>query len=425
MKRVSSGVTFNNIHRKYWRIGNKYYDLEPWLDRHPGGRKVLELARDRFDDCTYAFEAHHPDFKKARLMLKKYEVEGLVPPPYIPGTKIKYPDLCAEDSFYSTLRLKVAKYLKEAGGPGPKPECVQLFWICLALWFCCFAMVYYTGSMWAVFVNGIVGAWMGGFGHNFVHQPKYRTWAYSLDILGYSSEGWFREHNLQHHMYTNTPLDNHFDGTEPFLRVDPTKHRHWAQKWIIALLNPLALFFGTEANWFAHFVEMLKGNETPNVGKLFIPIEIAILSSRWGFWWAFAMWGVMAGTVSVYYFTIALMNHNTAGAWDIPTRNKALDWGHQQLCSSADIDVGLTFYQSIRYLWLNYHTVHHLFPMTDMSHHPHIQQLMLETAKEYKIKYECGTFWNMWLEMVYSFRNPRHLGQEIMCYPNTPMGGHM
>ena len=54
----SSGVAFKP-HPKYWRIGNKYYDLTPFLDKHPGGRQLLELARDRFEDATYAFEAHH------------------------------------------------------------------------------------------------------------------------------------------------------------------------------------------------------------------------------------------------------------------------------------------------------------------------------------------------------------------------------
>ena len=41
----------------------------------------------------------------------------------------------------------------------------------------------------------------GAFGHNWVHQPKYKHWAYlSLDTIGFSSDGWFREHVLQHHM---------------------------------------------------------------------------------------------------------------------------------------------------------------------------------------------------------------------------------
>jgi len=59
-------------------------------------------------------------------------------------------------------------------------------------------------------------------------------------------------------------------------------------------------------------------------------------------------------------------------------------------CDEASCRVSNVFvWQSIRYLWLNYHTVHHMFPHTDMSHHPAIQKIMVETAKQFGIKYNC------------------------------------
>ena len=87
---------------------------------------------------------------------------------------------------------------------------------------------------------GFVTSWLGAFGHNWVHQPRYKSWAYlSLDTIGFSSDGWFREHVLQHHMYTNTPWDNHFKGTDPFLTTDPTVKRNWVQCHLMPYLNPL------------------------------------------------------------------------------------------------------------------------------------------------------------------------------------------
>jgi cytochrome b involved in lipid metabolism len=76
---MSQGVAFRP-HPKYWRINNKYYDLTPFLDKHPGGRQVVELARDRFEDATYAFEAHHYNQKKVRAILNKYEVTDVQVP---------------------------------------------------------------------------------------------------------------------------------------------------------------------------------------------------------------------------------------------------------------------------------------------------------------------------------------------------------
>ena len=148
----------------------------------------------------------------------------------------------------------------------------HLMQVITTLWFLGFATLVYTGSFLAAFANGVIGAWLGGFGHNFVHQPKYRVYGYTLDLLGFSSEGWYREHNLQHHMYTNTPLDNHFLGTEPFIKCNPRTERTWLQKWIGAYLNFALIFFGTEGNYIAHFVDMLKGDKcTLIMPSLMIP----------------------------------------------------------------------------------------------------------------------------------------------------------
>ena len=37
--KMSSGVAFKP-HPRYWLIGGKWYDLEPFVDKHPGGRKM-------------------------------------------------------------------------------------------------------------------------------------------------------------------------------------------------------------------------------------------------------------------------------------------------------------------------------------------------------------------------------------------------
>ena len=65
--------------RGLWSIDGKAYDLTPFLDRHPGGRRVLELARGE-RDCTPSFESYHAlaDLDSIRKMLAKYEVK---PPP--------------------------------------------------------------------------------------------------------------------------------------------------------------------------------------------------------------------------------------------------------------------------------------------------------------------------------------------------------
>lgn len=415
--KMSSGVAFKP-HPRYWLIGGKWYDLEPFVDKHPGGRKMLLDARDRFDDCTFVFEAHHVNYTRARAVLKKYQVEGynesegkasLVEGKY-------HVKLLDDDAFYSVLRRRVHVYLKENGGPGPTFECVALFWAVLAAYLALWASLLQTGSVLAVFGLILVGAPLGGFGHNWVHMPEYRNWALVLDALGFSSEQWIREHNLQHHMYTNTEKDNHFKGTDPFLVTDPTVERNFFQRVITPRLTPVVLSFGMWGNYLIHTLALLKGEENFSIGKIFLPLEVTLLVYTQGWQYGLSIAFVMYGTVAVIYFTYALMNHNAEKCVDVARRNKSADFGIAQLNSSADWAVGCSFLGSLPYLWLNYHTVHHLFPNVCMSKHPGIQKIMLETIKEFDVEYHTSDVTTLYREMKRTFAKPHSLQMQLDVY---------
>jgi len=397
------------------------------LNKHPGGKDVLLLVRDRFEDCTFAFEAHHVNYQRARAIIRKYEVsdqvveaEGLMcrPKGYHDESLTEPPKLLGDEAFYSVLRRRAADYLRKVGYPdgGPTLHCKVLNWVVFASWCASFFMMYHTG--WKVFalLTGLLASWVGAFGHNWVHQPKYKLWAYlTLDCIGFSSDGWYREHNLQHHMFTNTPWDNHFKGTDPFLVTDPTVERNWCQSKLFPYLHPLLLGFGLYANYCAHLVELIKGREVVSVGKLLLPGQIALLMYKWG-GWGFALHVISSFVLGNYYFTIALINHNTTHTLDTDERNKSQDWAVAQLHSSADWSVNCSFLSAGRWLWLNFHTVHHLFPLVDFSHHPAIQGLLVETCKEFGIKYECAGIGTLYLQMLCSWRKPLSHMQKILVY---------
>merc|ERR1719324_1771995 len=108
------------------------------------------------------------------------------------------------------------------------------------------------------------------------------------------------------------------------------------------------------------------------------------------------------------------MNHNAEHCMDVAARNRARDWGEAQLQSSADWGVHLSFYSAWRYLWLNYHTVHHLFPRIDFSHHQQIQAILIRTCDEFNVKYHASTFSGIYREMIHSFANPLSLMEEVI-----------
>lgn len=218
-------------------------------------------------------------------------------------------------------------------------------------------------------------------------------------------------------MYTNTPLDNHFAGTEPFIKTDPTSKRSLLQRTVIPYLHPVVLCFGLLANYTSHLSELLQGREKPNLTKLFLPLQFLLLARRWGLGLGLLLFGSQCATLGVYYFTLALMNHNSDSAADVGRRNGGECWGERQLASCAEWGCQESFLGSARYLWLNYHAVHHLFPMVDFSHHKEVQMIVLDVCRERGVKYEVGkTFWQVYLEMIDAFREPKSLFLEIAEY---------
>lgn len=427
----SSGVPFYPPSTRLWRIGGRWYDFEPFLKLHPGGAEVLRLARDRFEDSTYAFEAHHHNYAHARKVIAKYEVpapaellqrpEGaVVPGAGGDGGITTLPALLDDDAFYSVVRRRLAAHLRCVRCPagGPTRECVVFFWATFAAFVGAWGLMWASGSVAAALLFGVVAAVLGAFGHNWVHQPAYRLHSYlSLDTVGFSSTGWFREHVLQHHMYTNTPWDNHFRGTEPFLVTDPTVPRHWLQAWVMPYANPLILTFGLYGNYVDHCVNMAKGSEEWRPTKAILPLNIALVVWRWGLLRGAALTYAWTAALGLWYFTMALMNHNAEHTHDVERRNKARDWGEAQLVSSADWGVQLPFRRAWVYLWLNYHTVHHLFPRLDFSHHHAAQRILMETCAELGVRYVAADSpWEIYKQMVRSFATPRSLYKSISVY---------
>ena len=268
-------MLFHPPSKRFWRIGNGWYDLSPFLKIHPGGAEALLLARDRFEDCTYVFEAHHHDFSRARKILEQYRV----------GDATGGCALCSERSFYSILRKRVTRHLRSKHNPSgkPTPACHAFYWSIFASWVCAISLTLAYGRFSYAALSGLSGAILGAFGHNWVHQPEFRHRSrLSLDVIGLNSDTWYREHNLQHHMYTNTPFDNHFRGTDPFLITNPTVPRTWIQQNVTPFIAPAILAFGLVTNYIYHTIELVKGHEKWHISKLFFPLHACLLFGCWG-----------------------------------------------------------------------------------------------------------------------------------------------
>lgn len=84
-----------------WTIHGHEYDLQKFVQHHPGGKESILLGQGR--DCTALFESYHPfSSSTARAVLAKYSVAKV--PPQLP-----------RDAFYGVLCQRVRDRLRECG----------------------------------------------------------------------------------------------------------------------------------------------------------------------------------------------------------------------------------------------------------------------------------------------------------------------
>ena len=74
---------------------------------------------------------------------------------------------------------------------------------------------------------------------------------------------------------------------------------------------------------------------------------------------------------------------------------------------------------SIIYLFLNYHCIHHLFPLVDISHHRDIQIILMQCCKEHNVEYEVKGFIELYIEMIECFSKPQSIDMKINNYHNV------
>ena len=70
------------MNRNIWYIHGKSYNLAPFLNKHPGGRRIWEASRGR--DATALFESYHAPHAVSKDRLGAYLVDAPIPPHHQP-----------------------------------------------------------------------------------------------------------------------------------------------------------------------------------------------------------------------------------------------------------------------------------------------------------------------------------------------------
>lgn len=105
--------------KQLWWIHGKGYDLDEFVNRHPGGKEAILLGKGR--DCSALVESYHPFSSRHIKVLEKFLRPGARPSDatshnYNSNKNQKHNALGGqEDFFYELMKERVAAVLKKKG----------------------------------------------------------------------------------------------------------------------------------------------------------------------------------------------------------------------------------------------------------------------------------------------------------------------
>eukprot|EP00127_Corallochytrium_limacisporum_P003642 Clim_evm30s151 gene=Clim_evmTU30s151 len=404
-----------------WMIHGKLYDLSDFVNRHPGGRDWLLITQGT--DCTEAFESHHLDIKKVRLMLKQYEVteDSAELKAKIAGKNellhkskedtigkhesIHNSDFVGdrftfnEGEFYATVRERVYRILKRENAFGPS---MAMKFYALGFTLCFWATMIAAaakGSMALSLFAGFILVGMMGMGHNFFHQ-KDSIFLYTYDHSCLSSFEWRVTHACSHHLYPNTGIDFEVRVLEPFIVFFNNQPKSIVQSKIALFYFHFLFLLGGPLQLIARIVRIAMGEQRMRWENLIIAVELAIFmalspgGAMEGIYYFLVMhcfaiyWFISVGVV-VHHHTIAWHCHDGEETRLAGTR----DFGAHQVRATCDHSTDVSVVPAmLLYAGLNKHLIHHLFPTIDHSRFDLVHNEVLKTVREFGLRYNHATF---------------------------------
>ena len=382
-----------------WNIDGKIYDLTTFLDKHPGGRLILESCYGE-DDLTGSFESYHAmcDMKKIKTIMKQYEVG-------ICHTKI-----CTfkEDGFYNVLRNRVKNKLNN----NYKANNSLVFKVLIQtlIFLCSFVLSFYYYNnllIYRIILAVISGNFLVQIGFTSMHDASHMAISKNKhvnevicniwnSIALWDSQLWIKHHVIKHHLFTgiknNDPDLIHY---KPFIKkIKGEKCSYvlnsYYQYFIFFILLP-GSFIGQSILYNLFWVprKRLWKMSLSYYFKISIWQTFIKLFMIYSFYYSGSFAVVYSYFISLNftYCIMILPDHDT-----IETNNnklinyKDVDWGELQVRHSGNFSNN-NFIVSMLYGGINYQIEHHLFPTICHVHFEEIKPIVKDTCKEFNIPY--------------------------------------
>lgn len=433
-----------------WLVHGKWYDLNEFADKHPGGKDWIYLTKGQ--DITEAYEVHHLNSKKADAVLKKF---------YVADASESYAGRYNwdENSFYKVLKSRVCEHFlkkpKRENGLPDSGSTVGFKLLCtfaIAVHFLCF---YYmlkvlespgtflgfdltsslsgaapgagTGSLAALWIQaslpllsvlcaGILAGFtlqpFHGIGHNALHM-KDNIWMYAYDFCGWKHHRHRVSHDLSHHLFPNTLIDiEHPEPTSYVFQMNAHRNSPW-----VIFMGPLWMWSGPLRDILSLWRELITSAEPFRFEYLFNMIQCLLCmvfgshgGGGPGAVLGFLTFGVMHFTCGLCIESAGFGLHRSIFCWTEGDDNAKIDFGEHCLASTADHDCDWDLLSSLYcFQILNNHGIHHLFPTVCKSRIAEVMPIFKEACKEFNVPWQEYVWseifvglWKNWLKGLFT-----------------------
>ncbi|CAB9497453.1 fatty acid desaturase A [Seminavis robusta] len=404
---------------KLWWIHGNGYDLQEFVDWHPGGKEAILLGKGR--DCTALVESYHAFSPGYNKVLEKFLAEE--------KNKLPKPDF-----FYEILKERVMDTLRANGLHPQKDRGASwgrfLYYGLVALSFSVTAYLHAVkGSILGSFLFAWAGWFMGAIGHDSGHfatshnHPLLNEWGVWAMSLIANPIMWQHQHTYAHHSFTNEhnhdPDLHHF---RKYIRVhnrgkyitEKQRHLWYVMFWYAFTVFGVTLNFPFEMI-LTGMLHMVKWQDQDRLSRklgvyLHFSLYIAVVIVAPFF--AHSSRSVALASVILHIATLgwlfALMSQishiNEASlSSDLETKAKgqgskkrdprlAASWAAAQVETANNFAPDSLFWHILSN-GLNMQIEHHLFPGLNHCHLHLIAPVVRKTCEEFGVQYKCYGGW--------------------------------
>lgn len=396
-----------------WTIRGKEYDLDKFVNEHPGGDHTILMGKGR--DCTELFESTHRFSNRAKIdaILSKYYVRDS-------DTKNLLFDW-QNNSFHNELTQKAFQYF----GEQKSRKADAWWWIKVTLMFMVWGWLLYNGLVQRaygyIFLSGITWIMIGfcvmhDASHSAVSSSSRINWLMSFlwnSTSLWNPVAWNIHHVFGHHSHTGLTKKDP-DLSYNIILKRPDQHirsfnsiYRFQQYYVWPILTFLPNQFVSLIFQY-HFHKTIFGIKWYDLAKFAkYKIRFANILSLllyiivpWYFQQSISF-VILANLVyftalGTTFFTIVIPNHDSITVYENLERFKLdhphllRDWSIQQIVSTANFSNGQGLADRVVHQLfggMNYQIEHHLFPTVSHIHYPALSVIVKEMCTKNNIPY--------------------------------------